>query len=291
MSSSKSKFQDFYDKFILGVGEVPADGDNVKIPFFMLCFAPWGMLLNNFRMFWKPGLLGALAISAVSLAMGYGYVCNYQRFGEVNFYCSETLWTLIPYSLCYMLLLSVFAFGWVSLLRTQTVSWKEVLSQPGRIFRFLGMMLAFLAVNCVPLLSLLILYFRVPNPDWRIEIAFFAVVSLGFLVPFAAMRFLSLLGFSAESETLPPLWKVWLKSRGNLLRILFALVLILFSAMFVFNSFFFNFRALSPEEMPYSGIVVEYLYNFFVLIFFTIFLNHCLLQKQYLFGETENERQ
>lgn len=279
-----SELKNFYNRYVLGVGDNFADSVTRKIPFFIICFSPWGLLLNKFWVFTKAALWGSLVLSACSLALGYAYICGYGVFQPINFYCTSNYWIYIPNLLIKFLILGAFALGWRNLLVSQPLSWMKIVTSWRQILNVMGLFAVFLVAAGIPLISFLVLYFRVPNPDWRIEISFFAMVSIGFLVPFIAMRFLSLFAFVLNGEKIPPLWQIWLRSGGNLLKILFSLTLMIFVGLFIFNNFFLNFKSALDGNLLYVGIATELLYNYLLLIFFALFLNHCFIQKQYLFS-------
>lgn len=68
----------------------------------------------------------------------------------------------------------------------------------------MGLLAGFFLLNLAPVLSFYLLLIREPNPDAAIEVAYFACVSVGFLVPFAVMRFYSLFGLAVEAVACLP---------------------------------------------------------------------------------------
>ncbi len=283
--SVREKIDNFYTRYVLGVGERPEDETWIKIPYGMIAFVPWGIFFNKFGTFFKTGGIFSLLVSLSAFLVGAPYVCRYgMEVSAAGIYCSTTgFW--IDFVLRFIFL-AAYAVVWLRLLSGEGFSLKNMAVLGGRMLKFTLLSFSFILLLLVPLVSLWTLYVRVPDPDWRIETAFFAFVSLGFFMPFVCVRFLSLFAFVAEGKSPPRLTDIWLRSRGNLLRIIFSLFLIFLGMMLFFNNFYFNFQSAAGEYSFYQRIFIEILYNFFWLGFFTLFLNHCLIQKKYLFDDS-----
>lgn len=284
--SLREKLDDFYTKYILGVGEKKEDEALVSIPLGIIIFSPWGIMIEKLRPFMRFAVIFAVLLSLLSIVGGGAYVCRFNNESlSVGFYCRSSLFAYFADILLYWGGLSFFAVAWRQVLVGNPFSLKQVFSSVRAGAKFFFLSLAFLLAGIIPLLSLFILYIRVPNPDWRIEVAFFAVVSLGFFVPFIAVRFLSLVPFALNNEKMPRLWQVWQRSRGNMLRILSSLFLLLVGIIFFSSGFWQNFQGIAGNINLYAASVIEFLYNFFSLFFMAVFLNHCFIQKKFLFDE------
>lgn len=262
----------------------------VKMPIMRLIFSPFAFLVDNAKKFlYLAGSYG-LFISLLSFIMGFAYVCLYSVEQKGLLYCSASDINYIIYSLVKFFLIAVFAVKWGEVVfNHQSISIKYLFALHSRDFKIFLVFLLFIALNLVPLLSLYILYIRVPNPDWVVEITFFAIVSLGFVVPFVVMRFYSVLAFIISGEKMPTLKDIWDRSEGNTVRLLMALFFIVLLAGFAFMNFFFNFKAVAVGNEIYIGIISELLYNVIVLPLFALVVNHCYVQKEILFGGNQNE--
>lgn len=126
-------------------------------------------------------IIFAVLLSLVSMASGGAYVCRFNNENlSVGFYCRSSLFAYFADILLYWGGLSfcgclAAGLGRQSLLLEAGVFFrsrrrKVLFPEPGVSFG-----------RDNPLAFPVYLYIRVPNPDWRIEVAFFAVVSLGFL--------------------------------------------------------------------------------------------------------------
>ena len=135
-----------------------------------------------------------------------------------------------------------------------------------------------------PLLSFYLLYVRVPNPDWVVEITYFAVVSIGFVVPFVLMRFYALLAvFLNGGPKVSPAW-LWARSKGNNLGIILSLFLIIIVMLFILVYFQHGIAGIEVEYANWSGTVIEYFYSLLLLMLISLVINNCHVQKEYLLG-------
>lgn len=269
-----------------------APENKVKIPVLRIILDPYALFIDHFGRFVCLGLLFAAAMSMVSLLLGQGYMCAYSSYRLNGGYCHPTaLWVLVSHLLNFFIL-SMFMGRWYqsalqNIACTASCCCRAMLPRRSD-FRFFGLLLVFVLLSMISVLSLYMLYIRVPNPDWRIEIIYFAVVSLGFFVPFILMRFYSLFAFSVAGEARPPLSAIWDRSRGSTLRIMFSLTLLFFISVFLLFGFLNNFRLVDNKNVFYVNFFVEYLYNLMLLMIAAFFINHCYLQKFFLFGRNND---
>lgn len=270
-------------------GPESPDCSKVKIPFFRMVFGPFSLLLDNPRAFFTIGSAYAFVISLIAFGTGFGYLCLYSSSGEVAGYCSNSGPIYLLYFLLKLLIIAAFAVKWCEYaLHKKILSWKQLFSPSWRILKLSLLLLLLLLLNCTPFLSSYILYIREPNPDWRVEIAFFAVVSIGFLVPFVVLRFYSLVAFVIYGQPLPNLKEMWHKNSGNNLNLLGGLFVILIFAAIIFSSLYRNFGIVAHDDSYYIAFVSEFIYNLTYLFFATLLINHCCVQQLFLYGEPDD---
>lgn len=265
----------------------------VKLPVVKMMFAPFSLLLDNGKNFFLLALPFALLISVLAMASGFGYMCIYAKVVPITAYCNDSGINYVLYFLLKVFLWALFAIKWCeSSILKQPLTVQSVLKIDRRSFKLAGVLLLIIALNFLPMISGWILYLRVPNPDWRIEILFFAVVSIGFLVPFVVMRFYSIVAFVIYGKKVPPLKEIWYKTSGDLLVILISLFFIFILAVFVLGNLYSNFQTVAAESSFYVNFSSEFIYNLIVLLIFTVIINNFCLQQQLLFAkneEAENE--
>ncbi len=265
-------------------------GEAVKMPLSRLVLGPFAIVIDYIKTFFVIGGAYALAQTLLAVLLGFTYVCLYGIEDVGLIYCSASNAVYLVYSILKFVLLAMFLIVWGRTVWGKNPLDLKKIFMPGKgIPSTLLTMVVFLFLNMIPMVSYYILYQREPNPDWIVEIFFFGIVSLGFLVPFLLMRFYSVFAFVVSGEKLPPFKIIWDKNSGNMLKMITALFLILLLAIFVMVNFFFNFRAAAAENVAYIGIISEFLYNILSLLVFTLFVNHCFIQKDILFGGKQDE--
>lgn len=258
----------------------------VRVPFFKICFRPFSLLLDNGRAFFLTALPYAALITLFALLCGFGYMCIYSSGG----YCSDSAVMYVVYSLLKLFLVTLFALKWYQAgLQGEPLTLRKLFSVDRRCFKLLGLFLLMVFINFLPMISTMILYVRVPNPDWRIEILFFALVSVGYVIPFLAVRFYAVIAFVLCGCKVPPLKEIWLKNSGNLMNLLAGLFLIFILLFFIFGSLYRNFQPVALSSGLYLNVVSEFIYNLVFLLGMALFVGHCLVERQILYPEDDAE--
>ena len=228
----------------------------VRIPVTQLIFRPFGIFADRFGLLLRLAALFALPITLLSVFMGFSYIC-FTDYRSAYFFCSDSQGWYLVYLFAKIFLISAF------------------------LVRF------YLLLNMAPLLSFYLLYVRVPNPDWVVEITYFAVVSIGFVVPFMLMRFYALLAvFLSGGPKVSPAW-LWARSKGNNLGIILSLFLIIIVMLFILVYFQHGIAGIEVEYADWSGTVIEYFYSLILLMLISLVINNCHVQKEYLLGEKD----
>lgn len=266
------------------------DEKSVRLPVLRLSFEPFMLIIDHLKAFLGLCAFYAVIITLLSFLSGFSYVCMMGIESQGLLYCSTSNAVYVAYFLVKAVLYAIFSVRWAEIVfKHQNIAWGNLL-MPGKTdVKTLGAFVAMILLNMVPLLSYYILWQSKPNPDWRVEVIFFAVVALGFLFPFVLLRFYSMLAFVINGEKLPPFKVVWDKTRGNTLRLLISFFLIIILALFAFTNFFLSFKAAALSNTVYIGFVSELLYNIIVLLILAVIVNNCFIQKEFLFGGKKND--
>lgn len=100
--SLREKLDDFYTKYILGVGEKKEDEALVSIPLGIIIFSPWGIMIEKLRPFMRFAVIFAVLLSLVSMVGGGAYVCRFNNENlSVGFYCRSSLFAYFADILLY----------------------------------------------------------------------------------------------------------------------------------------------------------------------------------------------
>lgn len=290
-----SKLQQKYSNnslFQKGGFLAPAEPDElpptVKLPLFRLMFSPFNQILDNGKIFFILSLFGALFVCLAATLLGFNYLCSYPSAQSANLFCSNSLWGYLLYSIIKMLVWGYVGIKWYEYVFIKApLNKKSLFCIDKRYLKFSGYLLLFLFLNMLPLLSWWVLYVRVPNPDWRVEMVFFAVVSIGFIMPIVLLRFYALLGFVMRGEKVPSVSYIWEKTSGNTLKIFMSFMLILILGIFIFGNLYTNFRTLLNDVSLYNMLLSEYIYDFFSLFLYISVLNNLNLQYEILYAAKE----
>lgn len=282
----KQKFSEMsvQDK-INNTGEI-----KVKIPFSKLIFSPFGILTNQFGSLFRLSALFALVLSLVSIILGFAGIC-FTQYREAYFFCSNSNFLYIIALLVKIFLVSMFLARWsdIAFLK-KSYDLKNIFLPSKRDCALTCGVVLFLLLNLTPILSFYLLYMRVPNPDWVVEVFYFACVSVGFLVPFVLMRFYALPAAFLAGQKFPSISYLWQRTKGNNLAIILSLFLVIVVMSFLALYYQRAVSEIEPEYVNWSGTVLDYAYNLIMLMIYSLIMNHCWLQKEFLLGENNGTR-
>lgn len=280
----------FQKKGILAPADEHEQKTQIKLPLFRLIFSPFNQILDNAKIFFILTLPAALLICMTSTLMGFNYLCTYSAGQTETLFCSNSLGGYLLHSIIKMLVWGYVAIKWCEYIyKKNSFSLNSLYHVNKSWLKISGCLFMFLLLNMLPLISWWILYVRTPNPDWRIEMVVFAIISIGFIMPLILLRFYVLLGFLMRGEKVPPLTEVWQKTSGNTLRIFAGFIFILMLAMFIFGNLYTNFKSLANNITMYNLWVSEYIYSFFSLFIFISFLNNINLQYEVIYASEKEE--
>lgn len=255
----------------------------VRLPIAGTAFGAYWLLIKKFKEFLILGSIYAVVLLLIYLLSGNGWFCNIAS-EEKTFFCSNNVGIFIVVRLLNFMVICMFARVWYQAILEDKFSLRRNLFVPSwKDIKIMALSIGYILSLSVAIYSLYLLYVRVPNPDWRIELAYFTFVSLGLIVPVVALRFLSWYAFIAEGEILPN-WKVlWRKTTGNNFLILSSLVLLLIIGLSVSMGLLHNIMLYNNLQNMLAMLWSEFLSHIFNLLVVACFMNYCYLQKKFLF--------
>ncbi len=256
----------------------------VSAPFWELSFLPIGILLFRFRRFLYLSFVYALLISVLAFATRTAHNCSAEAAVDSFFGCSSSFSVYIAFFMLRLLIVSVFLRVWYkSAVCGAPLDKGEMFVITMRDWKIFGGILIAIAMLCLPILSYYILADRVPNPDWRIESLFFAVVSAGFWLPLVALRFSSIFAFVLDGRQRPPLKLFWNRTAGNTLKILVALSLMMILNAIMFLNYDLFAAFMIKHNLAVGMIVGDLLYNMLFLLMAASFASDSIVQREALF--------
>ena len=272
----------------------PADknAEAVPMPVGRLMFGPFGVFADHFGGFLRLGAIYALLMFFVTLCCGFSAVCMLEKSFSPLYCSGDKSFMLFVCLLLKIWLVSTFAVVWYRMAFLNRVpGWKEMLAADRAGLKTFVCLISFLLLNAVPLLSFYLLVIRIPNPDWRVETAYFTIVASGFLVPFILMRFYALPAFILSECSLPSLPLLWRKTEKNMLKILLSVFLLFLLLVMVLVNYAAAMTRLISAGEVIPILISEYIYSFIFLILAALAVNHSAVQKELLFAAETNEKQ
>ena len=261
---------------------------SVNIPLFKGVLGCYGMLLDNIKSFFLLGTVFSLILSLLYFITGQDILCNNNTY-RAEHYCTNSGILYATIHIISFFILCVYARCWVQFVsEKKQFDWRLLLPQKTDI-KLLGVIIIFMATLSFALMSGYLLIVRVPNPNWKIEISYFAIVSLGFMVPLLALRFLSCLAFVAEDKKMPKFSVLWAKSSGNMFVLILGAIFLMFVAIFLLSNITQNIIFGSNVDSYITAIGGEYIFNLVTTLVWALIMNYSIIQKQVLFAGDSDE--
>ena len=267
--------------------ETMPENTAVKMPFFKSILGAYGLLLDKFKEFVSAGCLFSLILAVLYFSFGQDVLCTNGDYRK-NHLCTDSLYLYIVIHFVALFIVAMYmrCFSLTALCRPDKLSLRSFIPCKKDI-KIFCLFCLFLTGILIAGLSAYLLYIRIPNPDWKIEIGYFMVVSLGFWVPIISLRFLSLFAFAACGEPLPSIKTLWQKTSGNMANILVGIMLLVIFLSTIGISLTNNILRLQSESLLLA-LGYEYLSDFAVILAATCFINFCYIQKNILFERDNN---
>ncbi len=260
------------------LAETPSENPAVPLPFFKIVMGPFNSFIDNFRSVVFFSLPYALILTLLALSMGYGQMCYFD--GSLLF-CSQSGVLYAVYQLFKFIIWAIFITAYYNYVYEKAPFKLWYLDK--RVVKVFFFNLFSVVMCLLPVLSFYLLMQREPNPDWRIELGYFGIVSIGFLMPFVLLRLYSWLAFAATGEKMPGIGVLWRKNSGNMLKLILGFFLMLLTLTFFGSSLvnYYNGR----DNMALDAFSLEFLMNLLILAFLILACANAYIQKEYLFPE------
>ena len=244
-------------------------------------FKSMWLITDNLKNFFMQGFVFSLLLTLLSYVFGQKYMCFFNKDISENMFCPNLHYLYFLYLFFKIVLICIFINIWYDKLFNNTLINKEYFKKNYKKFlKTFIFLICFLMLNGIPFISMLILFLRVPNPDWIIELLFFIIVSVGFWVPFILMRYYSLFAVFLSNGNWKMFGKTWDNTDGYTGKIIFSASLIFMVNLILFvavMSTFMRFSDLNPEVYNFIAEMFLGFVNYFIVI---VMVNFCQTQKQ-----------
>lgn len=254
-----------------------------SFPIFKTIFGSFIPFLDNFRSFFIIGSVFSVLFIVLNYISGQSFLCLNDDYKKYAF-CSGEIISFIVTTLLGWILGCVYMRIWYQtvILKKQKFLLKSLIPSFADL-KIYGVILLFILFVFIAVGAGYILLIRVPNPDWRIEILYFSIVSIGFFAPVIATPILSLNGFVAEGEKLPSLRNLWQQAKGNMVMVFISFVSVAIISFLAANSLFRYFMQIASIGNMFVVVMAEFFYNMMVMFLATIFISYCYTLKKFLF--------
>lgn len=257
--------------------------NNNGFPVFKTIYGSFGIFFDNIVSFLLLGSIFSLLFMLVNFISGQSLVCVNSTFND-NIFCSKNVLVFALANILLWFVASVYMRNWcqMSVTELHKFSCKRLVPNKADLKLF-GVILIFFVSIFIALASGFFLFTRVPNPDWKIELAYFTFVSMGFFAPFFATPVLSYVSFAAEEEKMPSVKQLWQVSKGKRVLLFISFVSVILLTFFVSSSALQYLMQLAREGNIFVVVIADFLYNIVLMFVATIYINYCCMQKKFLF--------
>lgn len=257
----------------------------IKFPVFKMLTGHLDLLLKSNRQAWLLCAVFAGIETLIFTLSGNLFICSNQAYSQTH-YCNSNFIIFATAHLLNIFANCMFARNWTeTALNKEKFKWKLVLTPSKKDFKLLGLLGLYVLTLVVALVCMYVLYVRVPNPNWKIEIVFFTLVSIGFIVPIFALKFSSYAATIALGEKMISPKLLWQKTSGNFTAILGGAAVIMLIYLLVMSQII-QFSTEAGSVISFlQTVIVEYIINFFKMIIIALIMNFCYIQHKILWGD------
>lgn len=261
----------------------------VKFPVFKMLLGDLDLLLRADRYAWLLCFLFAGLETLIFAISGNLFICSSGGYRETHF-CNNSFWAFMFIQLLVIFIICMFARNWTAIaLNKEKFNLKSIFVPSLRDFKLLGLLGLYILTLAIAILCFYLLYIRVPNPNWKIEITYFAIISIGFIIPLLALKFSSYVAAAALGEKLVSPKIIWQKTSGNFMLILGGITLIGFLYLIIMLQAS-RFILLAGEVSSFlQALITEYIINLLKIIIVALLMNFCYIQHKLMFGSDKNE--
>ncbi len=258
----------------------------MKMPFMKMIMSPIQNLFSNIKTFLYISVFCGLITSLISVVLGIDMSCLL-NISIANNSCNVSELAIVIATLLKTLLF-FFCIIWyaVSLDKQCWQNPKRIFLAGKKLLFAFGGLVLFLIINLCPLFSLGLMYIRVPNENWKIEVFVFAFFFILMLLPIVLLRFYSIFWDLISFNNPQSVKKVWQQTSGNgtkLLAVSFLWLIVSISILRYYHTVF------SLQET--SGFLKAFVFEcgYSVVLFFgsAIFVNIAQVQKSILQGDNK----
>ena len=251
-----------------------------KYPLFKAFSDPLFMLAEKKGVFIRLSCSFAFILLLLSFLFGQSYLCTLPHLTD-KVHCYSNILLYMLYMLIKLFIFSSFLRIWCDkVFLNKNINIIYLKQNVWRFFKFFGAFMLFLFINSLPAFSLYFMIIRIPNPVWQIEILYFLLMSLGFLIPFTLIRFYKNIALFIEEEPCLNIRQTYEQTNFKVSRIFFAFSIVLAFCLFFFLTVNANLKSHIFAPLYIYNILSEYFFEWSILFVLTIMFNFIMVQKK-----------
>lgn len=263
----------------------------IKISLWALISKPLSLIFSNWQNLFILGVPAALLLTISSYLAKHSIICGLETdFSLSSAFCSDSIILYYTDMLIRLMIIFFFSIKWYHFsLQKEPLKLKELIHFGKSEAKTFGIMFFFIIINISPIIGLFMLMIRVPNPDWRIELAYFTSIAWVFLLPIISIRFYPIISFAIEGCKLPSIKQIWNQTAGNMLKFLLSISVFCFLTLLLFSKYYV-FINNTPITTFISALSADFEYNILIILFVVYFTNYCYIQRNLLYKGDNNDK-
>lgn len=262
----------------------------VNISLWQLATQPMALIGKNWQLFFMFGVPFAIILTFISLLLGNSITCGFSLTLDETPLCSSNSNTFYIDTALRIFFFIFFIIKWYQFaLQKHEFNLKNIFSIKKSDIKAFGLLALLNIINISPIFVLFFLYIHTPNPNWKIELAYFTSVFWIFFLPILAIRLYSCIAFAIENKKIPTLKTLFYLTQRNTLKLILGISTFVFLALFIFMNYYAFIGSIDITSYI-SVISVEFEYNILIILFMICFINYCYIQKEQLFKGDVNEQ-
>ena len=251
-----------------------------KYPFFKALIKPFSDIFDHFKLFLFYGGGAAIFLTFLSFIFSQTFLCAIPPF-NLQMSCSQSISGYFIYFSLKLFLICAFLRLWYDIIYLEKkIGLSYFKNRSLSFLSFFFSVIVFLILNALPALSLVLLIARIPNPNFVIELCYFTVVSLGFVVPFVLIRFYKNIACLIEGLPFTDFKKTFVQTSFKTSKIVFSFILMIALCLLLFLTVAGNLRLHVFTPLTVYNIFAEFLFELTLIFVVSVFIGFVRTQKE-----------
>ena len=266
------------------------NSNEIKLPWFKTLFGHFDLLLGANFSAWAVCLIFTTIETLLFAASGNMAACASDVYNQ-NHFCNVNLLSALGVRIVIIFWECMFVRNWIEKINKQTkLTIKNTFLPNIKDVKIFALWVAYILTLAIAVGAMYLLYVRVPNPDWHIELLYFASIAWLFLVPLVALRFCCYGGAAALGYPLPKISEVWKRTSGNGIKLCLSLIILIIIGLFAGTNVARFAQQIRHVDSLLKALEIEYIIILVKMIIIALAANFCYMQYTLLFGSKDDDK-